>query len=288
MPLPAGAGRHAYRPDIDGLRAIAILGVILFHYRIGGASGGFAGVDVFFVISGYLITRLIHGEMAQGRFRLTNFYQRRVRRIFPALVVMLAAASAAAAWLFFASDFERFARTLAATAVFGTNIELWRQTGYFDAAARTKPLLHLWSIAVEEQFYLLFPLLLLLVRRVSRRWQLLVLALLGLASFGWSLWGVRHAPAATFYLLPSRIWELMLGALLAIGGWAAGQPAGAGDGQCAGSRSHRRKRLCDHRGNALSRSGGLAALPGRGAGHLCGGWIRRPAAWRARPWCFSA
>jgi peptidoglycan/LPS O-acetylase OafA/YrhL len=220
MVLSPASGKNAYRPDIDGLRAVAILAVLLFHYRIAGFSGGFAGVDVFFVISGFLITRLIHGEMRGGTFSILRFYEKRVRRIFPALIAMLAAATAVAAWLLFAGDFVRYARTLLATALFATNFELWRESGYFDAAARSKPLLHLWTIAVEEQFYLLFPLLLLALRRQSRAVTLGVIGTIAAASLGFSAWGVIHAPTASFYLLPARAWELGVGALLAIGGFA--------------------------------------------------------------------
>ena len=159
------AVRHTYRPDIDGLRALAILPVLLFHYRVPGFSGGFVGVDVFFVISGYLIAGLIHGEMREGRFSIANFYERRIRRIFPALFTVLIAATAAAWVLLFPSDFERYARSLFATAFFAVNYEFWRELGYFDVSAETKPLLHLWSIAVEEQFYVFFPPILLLAGR---------------------------------------------------------------------------------------------------------------------------
>jgi peptidoglycan/LPS O-acetylase OafA/YrhL len=211
------SGKTGYRPDIDGLRALAVLAVILFHYRVPGFSGGFVGVDIFFVISGFLITGIIDAEMTAGRFSFAHFYERRVRRIVPALAVVLAAATAVAGILLFASDFERFGRTLLATLAFATNIELWRETGYFDVAAQQKPLLHLWSVAVEEQFYLLFPPLLLLARGARRR-RFLLVALLAAASFALAAWGVVHAPAATYYLLPARTWELMAGALLALWG----------------------------------------------------------------------
>lgn len=207
-----------YRADIDGLRALAILPVVLFHFRVPGFFGGFVGVDVFFVISGYLITSLIHGEMAQGRFSIVEFCQRRIRRIFPALFAMLAVATVAAAFVFFPADFALYARSLVATAFFASNFEFRHEAGYFDAAAELKPLLHLWSIAVEEQFYLLFPAILLLTGAKSKRRTLVIVAILLAASFGFSLWAVTHAPADAFYLLPSRMWELMLGAMLAIGG----------------------------------------------------------------------
>ena len=212
-----GRAGHAllYRPEIDGLRALAILPVVLFHYGLGPFHGGFVGVDVFFVISGYLITALVHGEMEDGRFAIANFYERRVRRIFPALFAMLAVVSVAAGVILFPYDLVRYAKSLLATAGFASNFEFWSEAGYFDVAGASKPLLHLWSIAVEEQFYLLFPLVLLAFRRTS--WLRGAVTAIFAASFALGIWGVVHAPSATFYLLPARAWELMLGALLALG-----------------------------------------------------------------------
>ncbi len=214
-----------YRPDIDGLRALAVLAVVLFHYRVPGFTGGFVGVDVFFVISGYLITGLILKEMGEGRFSLRQFYERRIRRIFPALFAMLAVATLLAAFLFFPVSFARFGKSLLATAFFGANFEFWREVGYFDVSADQKPLLHLWSIAVEEQFYLLFPALLLLVGARSKTRLTLMVGAIFAASLAFSVWNARHSPAAGYYFLPSRMWELMLGALLAIS--ALGVPAKA-------------------------------------------------------------
>src|SRR5438552_3781137 len=211
--------RHAtsYRPEIDGLRALAILPVVLFHYRAPGFQGGFVGVDVFFVISGYLITSLIQSEMQRGTFSLGQFYERRVRRIFPGLFAMLAVVSATAYVLLFPIDLVRYAQSLFATALFGVNFEFWREAGYFDSFANQKPLLHLWSIAVEEQFYLLFPALLILLRHAAPRLRVAAVGFVFIASFALGAWGVSAAPVATFYLLPARAWELMLGALLALG-----------------------------------------------------------------------
>ncbi|HEX2593119.1 MAG TPA: acyltransferase family protein [Rhizomicrobium sp.] len=205
-----------YRPDVDGLRAVAIVPVVLYHFGFWQFAGGFVGVDVFFVISGFLITGLIHREMVEGRFTIREFYERRIRRIFPALFVMLIVVTVVAALLLFPSDFERYAQSLIATAFFSSNFEFWREAGYFDAAASSKPLLHLWSIAVEEQFYLLFPPLLLLVGTRSRMRLLWLTGTLLVASFAFSVWAVAHAPTTAFYLLPSRTWELMLGAMLAL------------------------------------------------------------------------
>ncbi|HUO94200.1 MAG TPA: acyltransferase family protein [Rhizomicrobium sp.] len=203
--------RPRYRPDVDGLRALAILPVLFFHYRVPPFSGGFVGVDIFFVISGYLITQLIAAEGEQ--FSIAHFYERRIRRIFPALFAMLAVTTIAAVLILFPADLVRYANSLLATAGFAANFEFWRETGYFDVLAADKPLLHLWSIAVEEQFYLFFPAILLMFaqRRIAAT------ALIFAASLGFALWGTAHAPSATFYLLPGRAWELMLGALLALG-----------------------------------------------------------------------
>lgn len=213
--MKAPAELH-YRADIDGLRAVAVLAVVFYHYGFWQFSGGFVGVDVFFVISGFLITGLVHREMVEGRFSIRHFYERRIRRIFPALFALLAAATVAAAILLFPVDFEGYADSLIATAFFAANVEFWREAGYFDLASAQKPLLHLWSIAVEEQFYLLFPALLLWVGTGSRTKMLWVTAALFAASFAFSVWAVAYVPTTAFYLLPSRTWELMLGALLAL------------------------------------------------------------------------
>jgi peptidoglycan/LPS O-acetylase OafA/YrhL len=221
MLRPAETNPSRYRPDIDGLRALAILPVLLFHYRVPGFSGGFVGVDVFFVISGYLIAGLITGEMRERRFSILKFYERRIRRIFPALFALLAATTIAAWFILFPSDFERYARSLFATAFFASNIGFWREIGYFDVVADQKPLLHLWSIAVEEQFYVLFPAILLVVAGRSKARALATVSIILAASFAFNLRAVHAGPAFAFYMLPSRAWELMLGAVLAIGGFAA-------------------------------------------------------------------
>ncbi|MEG3149067.1 acyltransferase family protein [Sphingomonas sp. ZT3P38] len=203
----------AYRREIDGLRAIAVLAVVLFHARIRGFPGGFVGVDVFLVISGYLITQLILRESAEGRFTLIGFYERRVRRILPALLAMLAA-SGIAAWILLPADFRDFGESLAAIALFGSNLLFWGQEGYFRLTTEATPLLHTWSLAVEEQFYILFPALLLLVRRWPGRLRLTLFAT-ALASFAYSLWAVQADPGAAFYSPLSRAWEFLAGALLA-------------------------------------------------------------------------
>ncbi len=206
---------NAYRAEIDGLRALAVLAVVLFHARIPGVSGGFVGVDVFFVVSGYLITRLIRGESEAGAFSLARFYERRVRRIMPALFAVLAVCTAAALILL-PGDLDRFAKSLAAVVAFVSNFLFWRWSGYFEPAAASSPLLHTWSLAVEEQFYIVFPLCAAFLLRRGRRAAIAVIAFVALASFAYSAWAATHTPDAAFYSPLSRAWELMLGALLAL------------------------------------------------------------------------
>lgn len=210
-----------HRPDIDGLRALAVIPVVLYHAGVTGLPGGFVGVDVFFVISGFLITSILVRDLEDGtpRFSLADFYVRRIRRIFPALMTVLLATAILAIFILLPRDFDDLGKSLVASALFASNIFFHRQAGYFDADAHTKPLLHTWSLAVEEQFYLVFPLLLLLLfrlgwRRLNVRRTLMVLFVL---SFAWSLWQLRVAPSAAFYLAPARGWELLLGALVALG-----------------------------------------------------------------------
>lgn len=206
-----------YRADIDGLRAVAVVPVVLYHANIAGFSGGFTGVDIFFVISGFLITSIIANEITQERFSIVNFYERRIRRIFPALFAVLFVSCLLAIWLLLPSQFEVFAKSVAATSLFGSNILFWTETGYFAAPASENPLLHTWSLAVEEQFYVIFPLLLLAIHRwFGGKWALWLI-LLTAASFALSVAGVLYKPSATFYLAPTRAWELLFGSLLAIG-----------------------------------------------------------------------
>ncbi|WFU04243.1 acyltransferase family protein (plasmid) [Rhizobium sp. CB3171] len=212
QPIP---GHLKYRADIDGLRALAILPVVLYHAGIPGFSGGFVGVDVFFVISGFLMASLISGEVARDDFSIVRFYERRIRRIFPALFAVLAASSIAAWLLLMPVELEYFARSVKAAALFTSNIQFEKESGYFDIGAQLKPLLHTWSLAVEEQFYILFPLLLLAVNRFARRYTVPILLGLLIASFAASAWTVFRTPAAAFYLLQFRAWELLIGALLA-------------------------------------------------------------------------
>ncbi len=205
-----------YRPEIDGLRALAVLPVILFHAGFETFSGGFVGVDVFFVISGYLITTIILAELEQGTFSIVDFYERRARRIIPALLlVMLVSIPFAWLWLL-PSDMKELCESVMAVSIFGSNIFFWRQSGYFDTAAELKPLLHTWSLSVEEQFYLLFPLFLMFTWRLGKRWMLLLLAPVFVVSFFVAQWGSVREPAAAFFLLPTRSWELLIGSFAAL------------------------------------------------------------------------
>lgn len=206
-----------YRADVDGLRALAVLSVIFFHAGLLGCWGGFVGVDVFYVISGYLITSLITKDISEGGFSFLSFYERRMRRIFPALFAVLFFCAPVAVVLFAPQDLVSFGKSLVAATFFISNIYFRRtaQTlGYF-ADNSTLPLLHTWSLSVEEQFYLIFPATLLLLYRCAKGRINTCLFLLMALSFWLNIWGTRHQPIATFYLFAPRAWELLTGALLA-------------------------------------------------------------------------
>ena len=202
-----------YRPEIDGLRAIAVAAVILFHAGFALFSGGFVGVDVFFVISGFLITSIIVEDLKTGRFSVLRFYERRARRILPALFTVMAACVPFAYTLLSPDDLKDFAQSLAAICLFASNVLFWSESGYFDTQAELKPLLHTWSLAVEEQFYVVFPLLLLAAWRLGRGVLLALIGAIAVASLFTSVDEVRNFPSAAFYLLPSRSWQLLVGAL---------------------------------------------------------------------------
>ncbi len=208
-----------YRSEIDGLRAVAVLPVIAFHAGSETFSGGFVGVDVFFVISGYLITSILLKDLAQGQFSLIGFYDRRARRILPALfTVIVACIPVAWAWMT-PLAFKDFGQSIAAVVLFASNFLFWWETDYFAAEAELKPLLHTWSLAIEEQFYLFFPLLLALFWKAGPRRLLGLIVVLSLASLAFGEWAGRNAPAANFYLPFSRVWELFAGAICAIILW---------------------------------------------------------------------
>ena len=206
-----------YRPDIDGLRAIAVLAVVLYHYGIGALPGGFVGVDIFFVISGYLITGIIQKEIERGVFTFSGFYERRIRRIFPALFAMLLATLFVGAWVLLPSDLVRLGNGTLATLLFASNVLFWRQSGYFDTGSEYNPLLHTWSLAVEEQFYIGLPILLILLHRYAKGWLKPTLVVCTIVSFELCVWIQGLRPSATFFLSPFRAWELLLGGWLAVG-----------------------------------------------------------------------
>lgn len=203
-----------HRPEVDGLRAVAVVPVILFHAGIAGFAGGFVGVDVFFVISGYLITGLLIDEMTQtGKVSIRGFYERRARRILPALFFVFAVIAGFAAVLLPPYQLIEFGNNALGVAAFASNVTLWLQGGYFGGPADSNPLLHTWSLAVEEQYYILFPLVLLAAWKLARRPGVITLILLMIGvSLALAEVATRIAPTANFYLLPTRAWELGLGA----------------------------------------------------------------------------
>ena len=206
-----------YRPEIDGLRAIAVIPVILFHMGLSWIPGGYIGVDVFFVISGFLITSIIKKELDQGTFSFRDFWARRIRRILPAMVFMTACTLAATYVFVLRSEYQAIGKQALAALLSVANIYFWRTTGdYWGTAAEESPFLHTWSLSVEEQFYLFFPIAMWLVFRFRSRWLqgcILAAVIVSLALF---LWGSQAYPTATFYLLPTRVWELGTGCLLAV------------------------------------------------------------------------
>ncbi len=208
-----------YRPDIDGLRAVAVLPVLFFHAQFPGFAGGYVGVDIFYVISGYLITSVIAKDVLRGTFSFTSFYDRRIRRIFPALFGVLFFCIVAATILFTPNDFVTFAKSMIAMTFFASNIYLKRiarMDGYFDRTSESQVLLHTWSLSVEEQFYLFFPALLLLLAKWAKGRLAGWLIFLATISFVINIWATHYKPVSAFYLLIPRAWELLMGALLAV------------------------------------------------------------------------
>jgi peptidoglycan/LPS O-acetylase OafA/YrhL len=205
-----------FRADINGLRAVAVIAVVLFHFRATGFSGGFVGVDVFFVISGYLMTRIILGPLAEARFSVPRFYLARARRIFPALAALCALLLLYGWFSLSPMDYKLLAKHAGASLLFLSNQVYWKESGYFDADAHEKWLLHTWSLSVEWQFYLLYPLLIVAVHRLFRRPGGVAGALwtIFLASLAWSAWLAFANPAKAFFLLPTRAWEMLAGGLI--------------------------------------------------------------------------
>jgi peptidoglycan/LPS O-acetylase OafA/YrhL len=203
-----------YRSDIDGLRAVAVLGVVIYHAFPWALPGGFTGVDIFFVISGYLISGILYKRHLQGGFSFNEFYARRVRRLFPALITVLVLTMAYGWVILLPDEFAQLGKHVAAGTLFIQNIVFWQESGYFDTAANLKPLLHLWSLAVEEQFYIFFPLLLILLWKRPKI-MVPVMGVLLVVSMAGNLWMSLHASNADFFLTPYRAWEFLGGSLLA-------------------------------------------------------------------------
>ena len=206
---------HSYRPDIDGLRAVAVLAVVIFHAFPAWLPGGFVGVDVFFVISGYLITGIIAGEIQRNQFSVARFYARRVLRIFPALLLVLASCLAFGWLVLLKDEYQELGKHTLAGAAFVQNLMLWSESSYFAMPAELKVLLHLWSLGIEEQFYIFWPLILLLAFRLKLRLGIVVVAL-GCLSFALNLYEVQRDLTADFYSPMTRVWELLVGAWLAV------------------------------------------------------------------------
>jgi peptidoglycan/LPS O-acetylase OafA/YrhL len=249
MSMQPHLSHPTYRPDIDGLRAIAVLAVVVFHAFPSWAKGGFVGVDVFFVISGFLISSMIFESLERGTFTFSEFYARRIRRISPALLVVLIACYGFGWFALLADEYKQFGKHMAAGAGFVSNFALWDEAGYFDNAAGTKPLLHLWSLGIEEQFYIVWPLLL----WFAWKWKfnlLTITMLIAVLSFSLNLTGITKDAVATFYSPQTRVWELLCGSVVAwvslykkpafaagkakLDGWpdsALSRGAGAADGE---------------------------------------------------------
>lgn len=216
-PQGLARGKPAYRPDIDGLRALAVMPVVLYHAGIAGFSGGYVGVDIFFVISGFLITAIIAREIEEQHFSVLHFYERRARRILPALFGLVGSVLVAASVLFLPGDFEDVPKSALSALLFSANLWFFTQSGYFQGAAETMPLLHTWSLGVEEQFYIVFPWALMLIALAARRWRNTLVCAGAIASLAWAVAVQDRGDGFAFYMLPTRAWELLAGSLLALG-----------------------------------------------------------------------
>lgn len=204
-----------YRAEIDGLRALSVLPIILFHANIGLLRGGFIGVDIFFVISGYLITTILMGELKTQRYSIINFYARRARRILPALLFVLFFTTFFAAVTLSPIQLGEYFKSLFSVSVFASNFYFWSESGYFSPQMEYTYLLHTWSLAVEEQYYLIFPVFLSIAWRFGKKWAFSALLLLTIASFVFCLVAEKYYPDGNYYLTPSRMWELFAGAIAA-------------------------------------------------------------------------
>ena len=203
-----------YRSDIDGLRAFAVMSVVVFHAFPALLPGGFVGVDVFFVISGFLISGIMFSALQAGTFSFTDFYARRVKRIFPALTLVLLSSFAFAWWVLFNDELQQLGNHLVRAAVFLSNFILWHESGYFDNAAETKPLLHLWSLGIEEQFYIVWPVVVWALWR-CKTWRVPLMVAVAVGSLAWNIYQSQHDLVHDFYSPLTRFWELLSGALLA-------------------------------------------------------------------------
>ena len=214
--MGVGSPKMHYRPDIDGLRAVAVIPVVLYHAGVSSFSGGYVGVDVFFVISGFLIAGIISREIKHGRFSILNFYERRARRILPALFAVVGTVLIVGWFVSWPDDYAEISESVLATVFFGSNIYFWQTLDYFETAAEYRPLLHTWSLAIEEQFYVIFPLFLILMAKRPRAaltfWLIFFLA----ASFVSNVGLTISKPMSAFYLAHSRAWELLIGVTLAL------------------------------------------------------------------------
>lgn len=205
-----------YRKEIDGLRAIAILPVLLFHAGFRTFSGGFVGVDIFFVISGYLITKIILAELETSSFSLLDFYERRARRILPALLFTMFCTLPFAWYWMLPQDLKSFSQSLVASSLFSSNFLFYLTSGYFDTTSELKPLLHTWSLAIEEQYYILFPFFLILTHKIGKKYTIHFILLITTASLLAAQYGQLINHQLTFYMLPTRSFELLIGALTSI------------------------------------------------------------------------
>ncbi|HML30678.1 MAG TPA: acyltransferase family protein, partial [Hyphomicrobium sp.] len=248
-----------HRADIDGLRAVAVLGVLAYHFGL-GVPGGYGGVDVFFVISGFLIAGIIKAELEAGTFSLADFYVRRIRRILPALAVCLSVTTVVASVILFPFDFRSYGQSLTAVSIATSNIFFAHKTGnYFDASATASPLLHTWSLSIEEQFYLVFPLAAMLLFRARRALILPTMMILASLSLAYSVHAVARTPGMAFFSTPGRVWELLFGTILAFAAFSSVRnrvvreaEAFAGIGLIAG---------CYFAYSAMTPFPGLAAVP---------------------------